>query len=103
MSTEAVAGEIYRHIPRLATKRNLDLSLLYAALLAMPIYWQSPDAYEPRREEALARIGSRDPDDWPTLALALTLEVPVWSQDKDFSITGLQVVTTGDLLDALDL
>jgi predicted nucleic acid-binding protein len=82
VSADAVAREIYRHIPRLATKRKLDPSLLYAALLAMPIDWQLPDAYESRREEALARIGSRDPDDWPTLAL--TLEAPVWSQDKDF-------------------
>lgn len=103
VSAEAVAGEIYRHIPRLATKRKLDPSLLYAALLAMPIDWQPPYVYEPRREEALARIGSRDPDDWPTLALALALEVPVWSQDKDFSIASVHVVTTGNLLDALDL
>lgn len=103
MSTEAVAAEIYRHIPGLAAKRKLDPSLLYSALLAMPVDWQPSNAYEPQREEALARIGSRDPDDWPTLALALTLNVPVWSQDKDFSITDVQIVTTGDLLDALGL
>ena len=38
-------------------------------------------------------------------ALALTLgarhDVAVWSQDKDFSVSGLEVVTTGDLLDVL--
>ena len=37
------------------------------------------------------------------MALALTLEerqdVAVWSQDKDFFVSGLETVTTGDLLD----
>jgi len=33
--------------------------------------------------------------------LALTLGLPVWSQDKDLTIAGLDVHTTGELLDAL--
>jgi predicted nucleic acid-binding protein len=41
----------------------------------------------------------RDPDDWPTLALALNL--PVWSQDKDLAVAGVEVLMTGQLLDAL--
>ena len=47
------------------------------------------------------RIAARDPDDWPTIALALTLDLPVWSQDKDLADSGLKVFTTGQLLDAL--
>lgn len=47
------------------------------------------------------RIAARDPDDWPTLALALKLGVPIWSQDKDFSAAGVGVVTIGELLDSL--
>lgn len=67
----------------------------------MPIDWKPPTDYEDRREEARRRIAHRDPDDWPTVALALKLELPVWSQDKDLNDAGLQVFTTGDLLDAL--
>ena len=33
--------------------------------------------------EALQRI-PRDPDDWHTVALALTLNANIWTQDKDF-------------------
>jgi predicted nucleic acid-binding protein len=44
---------------------------------------------------------SRDPDDWPTIALALTLGLPVWSQDEDLTTAGVEVFTTGGLLDAL--
>lgn len=49
----------------------------------------------------LRRIAARDPDDWPTVALALAFGLPIWSQDKDLQDSGLEVVTTGELLDAL--
>jgi predicted nucleic acid-binding protein len=67
----------------------------------MPIEWKVEEDYEDRREEAEARIAARDPDDWPTVALALKLGLPVWSQDKDLAAAGVDVLTTGELLDAL--
>lgn len=67
----------------------------------MPIDWTPAADYESQRSEAERRIAARDPDDWPTVALALTLGLPVWSQDKDLTIAGLDVHTTGELLDAL--
>jgi predicted nucleic acid-binding protein len=47
---------------------------------------------------ALKRIGSRDPDDAELLALALHLRIPVWSNAKDFEISGVELFTTEDLL-----
>ena len=35
------------------------------------------------------------------VAVALSLAVPIWSQDRDFEASGLRVYTTGELLDAL--
>lgn len=55
--------------------------------------------YESHREEAERRIAERDPDDWPTIALALKL--PIWTQDKDHTDARIELFTTGDLLDAL--
>ena len=101
LAAEAVADEIARHIPRLAAKRGLDPTLLYAALAVMPIDWKSAPEYEDHREEAESRIAARDPDDWPTLALAIKLNLPVLTQDKDFADAGVEVFTTGELLDAL--
>jgi predicted nucleic acid-binding protein len=46
-------------------------------------------------------MAGRDPEDWPTVAVALSLSVPVWSQDRDFEASGLRIYTTGELLDAL--
>ncbi len=48
-------------------------------------------------------MAARDPDDWPSVAVGLSLAVPIWSQDKDFSASGLQVYTTGELLDLLEI
>jgi hypothetical protein len=101
IATQAVADEIARHIPGLAAKRRLDPALLFAALQVMPVRWTPVADYEDRREEAEQRIAARDPDDWPTVALALKLGLPVWSQDKDLTTAGLDVLTTGELLDAL--
>jgi predicted nucleic acid-binding protein len=91
VAAEAVAVEIPRHIPRLANKRRLDAALLFAALQVMPVEWKPAADYDDRREAAENRIAARDPDDWPTVALAPTLDLPVWSQDNDRSIAGLDV------------
>jgi predicted nucleic acid-binding protein len=96
-----VAEEIARHLPRLAAKRRLDQALLLAALQVIPIDWKPASDYDDLEEEAKKRIAARDPDDWPTVALALKLDLPVWSQDKDLRDAGVEVFTTGDLLDAL--
>ena len=96
-----MAEEVAEHLPALAARRNLDAALLLAALSVMPIDWQPAETYEPHRVEAQARMAARDPEDWPTVALALAMELPIWSQDKDLEVSGLAVYTTGRLLDAL--
>ena len=67
----------------------------------MPVEWRPAADYEGKRDEAEHRIAACDPDDWPTVALALTLGLPVWSQDKDFTTAGVDVFNTGELLDML--
>lgn len=37
----------------------------------MPVEWKEPAVTARYKEEALRRIGDRDADDWPTLALAI--------------------------------
>jgi predicted nucleic acid-binding protein len=74
---------------------------LQTAFILLPVTWVKSDAYAQFEVEARRRIEERDPDDWPTLALGLAMSLPVWSQDKDFSESGLEVLSTGQLLDAL--
>jgi predicted nucleic acid-binding protein len=101
VATRAVAKEIARHIPSLAAKRGLDEALLLSALQVMPVEWKPDADYETKRAQAERHMADRDLDDWPTVALALELGLPVWSQDKDFADAGVEVFTTGQLLDAL--
>lgn len=96
-----MAEEVAEHLPALAGRRGLDAGLLLAALSVMPVDWQPPAVYEPEREEAERRLAGRDPEDGPTVALALARSLPIWSQDKDLEVAGLTLYTTGQLLDAI--
>jgi predicted nucleic acid-binding protein len=102
VAAEAVAEEVAEHLPGLAKRRGLDAGLLLAALSVMPVEWLGAAVYEPQRREAQRRMAQRDPEDWPTAALALARSLPIWSQDKDFGVSGLTVYTTGELLDAIE-
>lgn len=44
--------------------------------------------------EAMARIGQRDPADWPAVAAALQFDCPVWTEDEDFFGSGVATWTT---------
>lgn len=50
--------------------------------------------YLSERDDALARIGRRDQQDWPILAAALVLNCPIWTEDQDFFGTGVPTWTT---------
>jgi predicted nucleic acid-binding protein len=43
---------------------------------------------------ARERMAGRDVDDWPVVATALMLKVPVWTEDHDFFGSGLATWTT---------
>ncbi len=96
-----MAEEVAEHVPALAERRALDASLLLAALSSMPVDWQPPEVYDSHRKVAQQRMAQRDPEDWPTVALALARSLPIWSQDKDLAVAGLTLYTTGQLLDAI--
>lgn len=56
--------------------------------------------YEDYEEPARRRI-PRDPDDWPTVALALALDAAIWTHDHDFLGCGIATWTTDTLLSHL--
>jgi predicted nucleic acid-binding protein len=47
--------------------------------------------------EIPARERIRDPKDWPSLALAMTLECGIWTQDYDFFGTGVATWSTENI------
>jgi predicted nucleic acid-binding protein len=53
-------------------------------------------AYQPLHEEALWRC-VRDPRDWPAVAVALSVNAAVWTEDGDFLGTGVATWSTRTL------
>lgn len=85
-----------KYIPDIAARRNFDpaigLSLLDHIGRIVEIVDRS--LYEDFEELALARISSRDPEDWPVVATALMLAAPIWTEDQDFFGSGVATWTS---------
>ena len=58
-------------------------------------------SYSQFEAEARRRV-PRDPDDWPTVALALSTGTAIWTQDADFLGCGVATWTTETLLAQLE-
>jgi predicted nucleic acid-binding protein len=88
--------EARHHLPVILEKRGLLAAPGLIALDAVAAVVCPLDAglYGHLQRPALARIAERDPDDWPTLACALLLGCPIWSEDADFFGTGVATWTT---------
>ena len=95
--------EVFEYLPSLARKRRLDLDTLLLAGAALPNAIVERSEYEVNLSPGRRRIGKRDPDDIDVLALALTLKLPVWSNDNDFEDAGVEWYTTAELLKTLDI
>jgi predicted nucleic acid-binding protein len=50
--------------------------------------------YEQYEHIARERIARRDPDDWPVVAVALLLRLPIWTEDQDFFGGGMATWTS---------
>ncbi len=88
--------EARKYLPGLLEKRGVSGTACLLTLETLQSVVRPLDAelYQPLEEPALARIGERDPDDWPALACALLLGCPVWTEDADFFGTGVATWTT---------
>ena len=67
------------------------------ALLSRHLTVVTETEYRERETEARDRV-PRDPNDWPTVALALSLGIGIWTNDYDFFGCGIPVWTTQTLL-----
>ena len=91
--------EAREHLPDIVRKRGWDAEPVMAALDAVLEMLQVVDAglYADALDEALARLGNRDPDDAHVLALALTLDCAIWTEDRDFFGVGVATWTSAQV------
>jgi len=101
-TTEFTVEEIKKYIPRLAHKSGLPEEILFFDLALLPLKIYSKEFYRDKMEQAKEKIGKRDPKDIDLLALALELRAPLWTNDRDFEDTGVEVFPTAKLFKFLE-
>lgn len=94
--------EVEKYIPLLARQLKRPEPDVRVAFQRLPITAYQPIAYDDCTPRAIQLIGIRDEDDVPVLALALELQIPVWTNDRDFlNLPDIQVYSTADMIGLL--
>ena len=93
---EVSYSDAEKYLPALLNKRgksdtDVPAALTYLQFLIEPI---GQDAYGLFEAEARQRLRSRDEEDWPVLATALSLSCAIWTEDTDFFGAGVAVWTS---------
>lgn len=101
LTAEATVAEVQEYAVILARKRHLSLDTLLLAIAALPVTVVEQAIYSSALPQARKLIAKRDPDDVDVLALALHMNLPLWSNDNDFEETGIEWYTTAELLQKL--
>ena len=85
-----------RYIPVISEERGFDADLGLALLGQIGRIVEQVDRslYEEYQNAARERIALRDPDDWPVVATALLLDLPIWTEDQDFFGSGVATWTS---------
>lgn len=88
--------EAQAYLAEIAPARGIGEAIWRDTLQRVMVAVQTiaPDELERSGVQARARIGARDPEDWPTLAAALLLDCPIWTEDQDFFGSGVATWTT---------
>lgn len=96
------ADEVSEYLPRMAAKYGLPLDLVELQWKLLPITVHPSDDYEREFAGALQDLADRDPEDAHALALARSLGLPLWSNDRHLTSLGTDVHTTAGLLRVLE-
>ena len=90
-----------KYIPDLSERRGFDPAVGLSVLEGIGRMVEPIDRslYEDFENLARDRVLTRDPDDWPIvavalIAVALLLDFPIWTEDQDFFGSGVATWTT---------
>jgi predicted nucleic acid-binding protein len=101
VTTEFNIDEVREYLSVIAGKYNLRVEILESQLKLLPLKIYSQDLYKQFLPKAAKIMSGRDMDDIELLALAMKLKIPIWSNDRDFAVSGVTVYTTAKLLKKL--
>ena len=85
----------------MAAKYKLQIELVEMQWKLLPLRIHPLRDYQARLPQAIEDLKHRDPEDAHALALARSLDLPIWSNDRDFQSVKVDCYSTARLLRAL--
>jgi predicted nucleic acid-binding protein len=84
------------YLPAILKSRDIDPQAGLAIVTEIKLLVQPVDRelYQEHEQAARERMSVRDIDDWPVVALAILLGIPIWTEDQDFFGSGVATWTT---------
>lgn len=101
ITTQFNVNEVREYLGVIAEQYAFSEEILESQLKLLPLKIYPRHLYEDFIKKASKKLSDRDEDDIELLALAMKLNVPVWSNDRDFQHSGIEVYTTAKLLKIL--
>ncbi|MBI3001893.1 MAG: PIN domain nuclease [Deltaproteobacteria bacterium] len=92
------ADEVAEYLPHMASKYELPVELVEMQWKLLPLRIHRVDDYRRRLRKAITDLKDRDPQDAHALALARSLALPIWSNDRDLSGMDVECYSTARLL-----
>ncbi|HJY83098.1 MAG TPA: PIN domain-containing protein [Candidatus Binatia bacterium] len=86
--------EVAKYLPATARKYELPVELIEMQWKLLPLRIHPVDDYRSRLRQATTDLKDRDPEDAHALALARSLTLPIWSNDRDLSGRDVECYTT---------
>jgi predicted nucleic acid-binding protein len=95
-SPDVCFDDARRYLGDILEKRGRDRQAGLVALerLVETVQLVERSLYADYEPIALERTRLRDPDDWPVVAVALLLDLPIWTEDQDLFGSGVATWTT---------
>lgn len=87
---EFTADEVAEYLPVMARKYAIPSELIEMQWRLLAVHRHPAHVYRRTLPRAVADLAQRDPEDAHALALARTLNLPLWSNDRD--LQGFDVV-----------
>ena len=95
------ADEVTEYLPEMAQKYGLPVELVSLQWKLLPLRLHREEDYKAHLPDALAGLKNRDPEDAHVLALAKSVGLSIWSNDRDLANVTVECFTTAKLLRAL--
>ena len=101
-STWFNASEVIEYLPHMASKYGLPEDLVLLQWHVLPLHLHPEQEYIVHLDKARRSLAGRDLDDAHLLALALEMDLPIWSNDRDLVGHGVECLPTARLIKLLE-